>query len=489
MTTNLEQQPTIGEVKRVLEWWTASPDFRALVQRDTLQAAKEYNLGFDPEVIRALWDLSFAREAAKENLPVHPSLQAYRDFFQSKVTWRGVVKEECTPSDDRFKVWRQRQIARSVLESGNVDDYLIHTPVSFELTRGCSVGCWFCGVDALKFSGVWPYDEVNAALWREVLEVVRNKVGTASRWGFCYWATDPLDNPDYEKFALDYAEIIGMYPQTTTAQGHKDPERVKRLLKVSNKHGCRVNRFSVLTLKYLRQIFEAYTPDELTDVEVIAQNHESTLVKADAGAFRRNAAKNSKIASREIDKIKERYEAVAPRAEDSAEPVNVLFEQPGTIACVSGFLFNMLDRTIQLISPCHANERWPRGYIVFEKRTFETAQDVETVMEEMMERHMLTDVAPSEPIRFHPDFSYNRTANGFNISSSTRSVEFQRPELTDYVGYVGDMILKGDKTADEIALLSYYVHRIPEANTMGTLNALLRSGVLVDGLGRIADGA
>ena len=36
-----------------------------------------------------------------------------------------------------------------------------------------------------------------------------------------------------------------------------------------------------------------------------------------------------------------------------------------TIGCVTGFLFNMVDRTVQLISPCTATDEWPLGFYVY----------------------------------------------------------------------------------------------------------------------------
>ena len=42
----------------------------------------------------------------------------------------------------------------------------------------------------------------------------------------------------------------------------------------------------------------------------------------------------------------------------------------GTIACVSGFLFNMVERNVRLISPCNASERWPLGYRIYDEGTF-----------------------------------------------------------------------------------------------------------------------
>src|SRR4051812_31236678 len=254
-TFDTNETLTTGQVKRVLEWWSCSEEFRELIKADPEQAEREYDLGFDPELIRPLWDPFYAQEASRAQRPVHPAVLAYRDFFRAKTQWRTEIKEECNPDEPRLKAWRARQIARNTMENGAYDDYIIHTPFAIELTDGCSVGCWFCGVGATKLAESIRYTDENAALWREVVKVLRGKIGNAAKWGFCYWATDPLDNPDYERFASDFCDIVGMFPQTTTAQAHKDPERIRKLLKMSEARSCRVNRFSVQAMAHLRRIF------------------------------------------------------------------------------------------------------------------------------------------------------------------------------------------------------------------------------------------
>ena len=210
--------PTIGQTKRALEWWACSEEFRQLVRADPRRAGRDYGLGFDPALIRPLWDPFFALEVHRENGAVDPAVGAYRDFFDGQAAWRARIRQGCSPDDPRFKRWRARQVARSGLESAASDD-IIHAPVAIELADGCSVGCWFCGVAAGRLADAWRYTGENAALWRGVLTVLRERIGAAAQWGFCYWATEPLDNPDYERFALDFADIVGRFPQTTPRLG------------------------------------------------------------------------------------------------------------------------------------------------------------------------------------------------------------------------------------------------------------------------------
>jgi radical SAM family RiPP maturation amino acid epimerase len=468
----------IAKAKRVLEWYGSSERFRQLLQTDPQQAMREFPIDMNPEPLRALWDPLY-------DGPIDPLVAEYRAFVIAKINWRGEVKEECSPTDPRFRTWRKRQIARNLVENGGYDDYIIHTPVAIELTDGCSVGCWFCGVGATKMMESWPYTEENAELWRGVLSVLRDAIGPASKWGFCYWATDPLDNPDYEHFVTDFSDVIGMFPQTTTAQGHKDPPRIRRLLKLSEARGCRVNRFSVLTEPLLRQIHAEYSAEEMLNVEIVAQMAGGTTPKAAAGAFRllaKDKKRVTEIEEKKLEKFTDTHRQIA--AKKDLKMTFATPPQPGTIACVSGFLLNMVKRSVKLISPCRANDRWPLGYIVFDEATFDTAEELREHMDAMMETYMPLTLTAGDPVRLHPELTYERVADGFHLASRMHAFGLIRPDMAPYLHAIGDHIASGQKTAGQIALSALFEHGIPEVNTLGTLAVLLENGVLIDAKGR-----
>lgn len=473
---------TIAQAKRMLEWWSSSAAFRALVVSDPDRAGREYALGFNPDLIRPLWDDAYHKDPANKDRPAHPVVAEYRAHFNRKTRWRDAIKQECAPDDPRFKAWRARQIARNTMENGHYDNSIIHAPFAIELSDGCSVGCWFCGVGATKLVDTFPYTDANATLWRGVLTALRGKIGAGAKWGFCYWGTDPLDNPDYERFAGDFADITGMYPQTTTAQGHKDPDRVRKLLRVSEARGCEVNRFSVVSETLLRRIHADYSADDLAKVEIVAQMRDATVPKADAGSFRARAQTRQDVAEVEKEKLARAVQAACSTGDKEALDL----PQPGTIACVSGFLLNMVKRTVKLISPCRASETWPLGYIVFGERTFTDAADLDRVLEDMMDTHMPLGLAPEDPIHLHPAFRLEPVAAGFRVTSPLHGLEFTRPELADYIGAVGELVSAGGRTAGQIALSGLFRHGVPELNTLGTLGALFDHGLLVDAHGRIA---
>ena len=333
----------------------------------------------------------------------------------------------------------------------SIHDDIVHAPISFELSKGCSVGCWFCGISAPRLGDIFTYNNQNAQLWSEVLQVIKDILGTeTASEGFCYWATDPLDNPDYEKFCSVFHETFGSFPPTTTAQPLKDVERTRALLKLSQEKGCELNRFSILSLNIFNQLHENFTAEELAEVELVLQNPEAIGFKADSGRSR--------------DRKQKKAEKNPESVEDSPQT---------TIACVSGFLFSMVDRTVKLISPCPANERWKDGYIIYDEGTFTDANDLKTLLERMIEKHMPTSLRYNDIIRFRHDLKYESLSNGFQVSTRYLTSKFRNQP---YLKELGEIINQGDKTTREIVILLNQFG-VPEANTLYHLNMLFNKGL------------
>ena len=69
-----------------------------------------------------------------------------------------------------FDIWRRRNIERTSFELGVKSTGIMHAPIAFELSDGCSVGCWFCGVSAQKFNGHFSLDVKGKKEWKEILK-------------------------------------------------------------------------------------------------------------------------------------------------------------------------------------------------------------------------------------------------------------------------------------------------------------------------------
>ena len=377
----------VSHMKRFLERWTMDPKYQEAFAADAAAALAALGVELTPDEVIPL---IVPEEATRATRLIHAGRAAevpdavlrYRAFIDEKIQHRRRLRAEVVPSDPALRAWRNRMISRCVGELGpDRADAIVHAPVAFELSKGCTVGCWFCGVAAPKFEHTWPYTPENAKLWRETLEVVGEVYGPSARQGFLYWATDPLDNPDYEHFITAFYEVFGRCPQTTTAQGQKDTERTGRILRMAYSMGSEIDRFSIIALNSLYRIHEAFTPEELLRVECVPQNKESALagryLKSNAGRARKFARK--------------RGEELVPE------------EACSTSACVSGFLFNLVDRSVKLISPCNAGERWPLGYWVIAEGTFGSGEELRELMRSMIEENIKDSLSVRDTVRLRPD--------------------------------------------------------------------------------------
>lgn len=381
-----------------------------------------YGLRADPEALRPVWDSDFQPSDGELAL----SVQRHRAFVAEKMAHRDELRRTSRPLSGNFHAWRVRQMARTTSQLGAVQAHaIVHPLAAFELSKGCSVGCWFCGVSAPKLGDILAYNDANRGFWREVCQVWREVIGPAAEQAFLYWATDPMDNPDYEKFACDFHELCGYFPQTTTALPLRDVERTRRLLKLSEERGCLLNRFSLLTLKILDRVHETFSAEELAFVELVLQIKKDTLSKAVAG-----------------------------RTLEKALRTGVTDYQASTIACVSGFLVNMVDRSVRLISPCPASQRWPLGYQIFGEGTFSNADEFAGVLRRLTSAEsMPASVRWQQRVALRPDLSWQLGERGLKVSSPFLHQSFQGLESAA-LEKLGQLLSRGDLSAEEVALQS-----------------------------------
>ncbi len=424
---NDEELSIIANAKRFVERYTADPVFRELVAENPAKATAKYNINVNAEDIRPLWDRQPNSEQA-QGPTVNSTLDLCRRYNDVMLGWMRQQRSEEALAHPKYQAWWQRQVARNNSEIGaaiNTKD--IHAPVCIELTAGCTVGCWFCAISAERFQGAFEYTSENRQLWHGVLETIRDIVGPAAGAGFCYWATDPMDNPDYEKFIIDYHAVIGSLPATTTAQAHKDIPRSKLLLNLWKQHKFTCNQLSVLTIKILDQIHEKFSAEELIWTRVCLLNKGSIVKKAHAG--------------RALEKSKK----LAARGEDTKEVLDELTQ--GTIACVTGFLINMVEQKVKLISPCKASEQWPDGYKIFDEGVFTSGSDLKHLMLRMIDTNMPMSMRGNDVMRFSRGLNYKPNIDGFELLTEFTT---QRAQNNKYNRQLGDLIDKGSHTVDEV---------------------------------------
>jgi len=438
----------VAKVKQFLEIWSGDEVFRELLKTDPEKALQLYELkDIDADAMKILWDYDTAVKYPPGSKDIPDAVVKYRKFVQNKLAHRDYLqKNGCCPSDANFNAWRKRQLNRCWFELGTRNASIVHAPLVIELTKGCSVGCWFCGISSQKFEGAFAYSAENAELWRQSLNIFREIIGPAAGSGVCYWATEPLDNPDYEKFCVDFHEILGSFPQTTTAIALKNVERTKNLIKLAMEKNSFINRFSILNLASFRNVYKQFTPEELLYVEIINQNSESMVLKSNSGRARQS--KNKEI-------------------NDTAS----------TIACISGFLINMVEKSVKLISPCISSDEWPKGYYIFDSGTFTDAQSLEELLRAIISRSMWPTVRHFNLMRLVNGLNYEDSDDGgFRVFNQNFSIKYN--SALPWIGQIKEYIKRGDTTAGDIAMQIYEKHGAPPEEVFITMNYIFKCGVI-----------
>ena len=354
----------------------------------------------------------------------------------------------------RFNAWRERRIAACKSELGHFGNSIDHPLFSFELSKGCSVGCWFCAFSAEKLSAVFEYTPENRALWRSIAGVGLDLFGGHAGYALCYYATEPSDNPNYLDFIRDYADITGARTCTATAVPLKDPDWFRSLIAFYREETLPWPRISVLSTSVLRKIHDTYTPEELRDVELLMQMRDSMNPKARSG--------------RTLDWGPEKLGGI-PRA-----PYKGIEYVQGSISCLSGFIVNMVERTIKLVSPCRATRRWPDGCRVFAEDTFTDAETYRAAIEGMIEKQMPGNVTVDRRLAFRDDLTHEPRSDGFSLISPN-----QRHHITgqSFLTPLGSLIVRGDRTFGQIYDL-FVKQGVPPLTVSLTVKDLFDKGLL-----------
>lgn len=455
---------SIAAFKRLTERYLVDPRFRERFEADPVASARRYGIDAEPEDLKAFRDVQRFTPSEGDCAFATTNLQAYLALHLACLGFEGRNALATSGPCTRFSAWRARQHARHRLTLYPLADRLFFPVFGFELSRGCSVGCWFCGLSADRLRGIWPYDEGNAATWRALLEALRRRFGPALGASLCYWATDPLDNPDYERFVDDFWRLAGAHPSTVTALAWREPERTSALLRTSAARGCFGNQFSVPTVESLERIHSVFGPEELLWTQLVPLSRDAYAFSAypAAGPARKVRAGR----------------ALAP----SGRRANEVEAHPGTIACVTGFLVNAVERRVELVAPVAASERWPRGYEILGSAPWHRAEDLAASIDAMIETHMPLAPPADSRVGFRPEFRFVPLTDGFEVVGRCGSAAFRAPlRLPGQVDWlaVGLSVNAGVHTPRDIAR-RFAPGGVEPARTFESLERLFDAGVLED---------
>lgn len=340
-----EDKRELGYVKRFLESMDFIPGYRIAFETDPKMNLQILGIPYAPEELQY-----YCNETGKHALHKDSPIDRYFKFVQRYKDIEINMLNNAIPKHPKLRKWRDEQILRCA-DSGLGERYYI--PLAFELTSGCSVGCEFCGFSAKRLQQIYEYNPENIKLFESVLQTAMNVIGKAAAHGILYYATEPLDNPYYEEFTNVVFQMCGVLPQITTAVPLRNIERTKKLLCRLNQDANMFYRFSLLSLENLFEIHDYFNPEELLYTLLLPRFPEVSYGLVHSG---RMAAKERRYS--------------------------------GSIACVTGFVINMCNKTISLRTPCNAEPEHPTGEIVIATSTFKDAEEFRYRLEEMIDRWM-----------------------------------------------------------------------------------------------------
>lgn len=379
-----------AEVKRFLDRYRGDPQFRSEAEHGLCSVPREW-VEIAASLSRCWWQPSLSTDGCHSS---DPQVSRYLEWRADQ--WELLREsQEGAPAGNRaYRDWRARQIGRLATQTAFPQwDLLAHRPFAIELTRGCSVGCEYCGLAAGPLSGRFAYTSDNRRLFTAVLDVLDDFFGPGTQYGMLYWATEPLDNPDYEAFLQAFFERFGVTPPTTTAAWQRDIPRTKRLLQRSRTCHSPGDRLSINSLRQFHLCLGELSAAELESVDLVLQYAQADVVYCASG----------------------RGATVSPTS-----PIK-------TFCCVTGFLINLVERSVALISPCPASRQWPLGYAVYRRGHFESGEELAAFVGECEQEIMNDPLRDDLVLSLRGDLTAEDTPEGLQALATVDA----RVKITD----------------------------------------------------------
>ena len=345
-------------------------------------------------------------------------------------------KEPTASSNAAFNAWRKRRIAATKSELGFFGSQIDHPAFAYELSEGCSVGCWFCSFATDKLSAVFDYDTGRDEALRILGHCIDMFGKEIAGNALPYYRTEPHDNPDYINFLQDFEKKTGEVLCTSTAVCG-DIAWIRRLLAYYQREDKTYHwpRLSILSLAMMDKVHDAFTPDELLSIELLVQSKDHFRPKVTGGRI-----------LAEHDGLRD--------SEHFFDKRNVGMVPQGSIACVSGFDINLASRSVMLFSPCYVSAKWPYGFRVFALEKYEDAEHFPQVLNNIIERCMPLSPPGERKIKFRDDIVFRPTEEGFDLATPNQLHHFKGKQKCEPLG---ELINEGDHTYDQ--LVAHLVQR------------------------------
>jgi hypothetical protein len=133
----------------------------------------------------------------------------------------------------------------------------------------------------------------------------------------------------------------------------------------------------------------------------------------------------------------------------------------------------MVDRTVKLITPCNASDRWPLGYWVIAQGTFGTAGELRDLMRSMIDESVRDSLGVLDTVRLRPDVRIVVGEERMRVASMGLGLVFDhQPRAAE----LAELLAAGTYTVEQVALRRRESAGIPPAQTLAVLDRLFLGG-------------
>lgn len=444
---SLDQKTIIAEIKRFLEWYEGSAEFRDQCRSSRLSSHwlnRLKNLGVRREVIEVMSTLygsynshpivdilnntkeciqQLFKEIDQQNsnliLRLHFKLTLLKN--RSLINHQNWALNEFN-GDSPYFTWRKRKILSTQSELGFYGTNIDHPTFAIELGVGCTVGCTFCAYDAQKLESNFDFNNNNnLELFKAVSRSLQLILGDGCGGGMLYYATEPNDNPDYINFLKIYYQITGYKLCTSTARYSMD--WLEDLIKFySIPEPSFWPRVSVLSPHIMEKIHKHFSPIEFIYPWILAQSIEMEDERAKVPGGR------EEFGMKALSEIKD------ARHYTSADQVDYSLIPQGSIACVTGFRINMVQKTITLTSPCYTSYKWSHGYRNYGTVSFSTPESVYPAFIDLINQFIPNCSDNNLMFSWRDDLDFRLFEDGFELVSPYLFHSFRGSEFYKALG-------------------------------------------------------
>ncbi|QNJ06883.1 radical SAM family RiPP maturation amino acid epimerase [Synechococcus sp. MEDNS5] len=445
----LDQKIIIAEIKRFQEWYEGSAEFRDQCRTSQLSSFwlnRLMNLGVRREVIEVMSTLysspkihpifevlnnvEESHQHLLEEIDQKVSNQILRLHFKlTLLKNRSLIKHQNWTlnkfnGDSPYFTWRQRRILSIQSELGFYGTSIDHPTFAIELAVGCTVGCTFCAYDAQKLESIFDFNNNhNLDLFKAVARSLQLILGDGCGGGMLYYATEPNDNPDYINFLETYYQITGYKLCTSTARYNID--WLEDLIKFySFPEPTFWPRVSVLSPHIMEKMHRHFSPLEFIYPSILAQSIEIEDERAKVPGGR------EKFGMKVLSQVKD------ARQYTSADQVDYSLIPQGSIACVTGFRINMVQKTITLTSPCYTSYKWSHGYRNFGTVSFSTPDSVYPAFIDLINRFIPNSTDNHLIFSWRDDLDFRLFEDGFELVSPYLFHSFRGSEFYKAIGLI-----------------------------------------------------